>query len=434
MRAAETAQPGWAALTVEQRQDYLRQMRDVLRDNLAEVVAISALEKGAQGAALEAYAALSFAEHYIDNAPPIDVLEDSDDRIVQVVRKPVGVVVAISPWNAPILISTEKVFSALLVGNTVVAKPSPFTPLATLRVAQLWADILPPGVLNVLAGDDDLGAAMVSHPATRMISFTGSVAAGRSIAAAAAPDLKNIVLELGGNDAAIVLPDVDVPAVAARVFHVAFLGGGQVCAAIKRLYVHEAIYDSMVAELTHLAEQAVAAPEEEGGTVIPVTTRPQFDRVQMLLEDALAHGAKPVAGGAVTRSDGYFFPPTILTNVGPGIRVVDEEQFGPILPVLPFSDVDDAIAQANATDFGLCGSVWTSDIELGQRLADRLVCGTTWVNNHAEVDPRIPFGGVKHSGIGRNSGHAGLDSYSELQTQYVYKSPSRVLAEGRPSA
>jgi acyl-CoA reductase-like NAD-dependent aldehyde dehydrogenase len=428
MRAAQAAQPGWAALGVAKRQDCLRRMRDVLQENMAEIVAISALERGARSAALEAYAALSFADHYISTTPTVDVLEDTDERTVQVVRKPVGVVAAISPWNAPILIGTEKAFSALLVGNTVVAKPSPFTSLATLRLAQLWADIVPPGVLNVLAGDDDLGAAMVSHPVTKLISFTGSVSAGQQIAAAAARDLKNIVLELGGNDAAIVLPDVDVPTVASRVFNVAFLGGGQVCAAIKRLYVHESIYDSMVAELAQLAEQAVAAPEEEGGKLIAVSTRPQYERVRMLVEDALEHGAKPVAGGAPTRTDGYYFPATILTNVSEGMRIVDEEQFGPVLPVLPFSDVDDAITAANSTDYGLCGSIWTSDIELGQKLADRLVAGTTWVNHHAEVAPHIPFGGVKHSGIGRNSGRAGLDAYCELQTQYVYKSPARVQA------
>jgi acyl-CoA reductase-like NAD-dependent aldehyde dehydrogenase len=427
MAAAAGAQGDWYALGEEKRREVIRAMAAALTDNLDQVLEISGLEKGANGAALEAYAAPMFASQIAEVTVPVDILEDTDDRTVRVVRKPVGVVVAISPWNAPILITTEKVASALLLGNTVVVKPSPFTPLATLLLGQIWKDIVPPGVVNILAGGDELGVAMVSHPATRMVSFTGSVAAGQRIAAAAGANLTHLVLELGGNDAAIVLPDVDVATVAPKIFGAAFLMGGQVCAAIKRLYVHESIYDEMVSALSTLADQAVAAPADEGGTLIPMTTRPQYDRVRSILEDALAHGAKAAAGGLPTRAEGYFFPATILTNVDNGMQVVDQEQFGPLLPVIPFSDVDVAVAEANATDYGLCGSVWTADIETGEALAARLECGTTWVNNHAEVSPHIPFGGTKHSGIGRNGGTPGLDAYADLQTQYVYKSKDRVL-------
>jgi acyl-CoA reductase-like NAD-dependent aldehyde dehydrogenase len=322
----------------------------------------------------------------------------------------------------------EKIASALLVGNTVVAKPSPFTPLATLALGRIWKDIVPPGVLNIVAGGNELGAHMVAHPVTRMISFTGSMAAGQSIAAAAASSLKNLVLELGGNDAAIVLPDVDVETVAEFIFNSAFLMSGQVCAAIKRLYVHESIYQDMVDALTRRAEAAVPAPEAEGGTFAPLTTRPQYDRIRMLLDDALAHGARAATGAAQLTSRGYFIAPTIITDAKPGMKVVDEEQFGPLLPVMSFRDVDDAINAANATEYGLCGSIWTSDIETGAELASRLDCGTSWVNNHAEVAPHVPFGGTKSSGIGRNGGVPGLDGYAELQTRYVYKSADRVKA------
>jgi len=425
MAAATRAQPGWAALGEDGRRGVMRRMVAALAERLDEVVAITAWEKGSTDAAGEVYFTPMYVEPLVDETLPVDVIEDSDERTVRVVRKPVGVVAAISPWNAPVLIATEKVLSALAVGNTVVAKPSPFTPLATLKLGEIWQDIVPPGVLNILAGDDEIGAALVSHPATRMVSFTGSVAAGRKIAAAAGLQLKNVLLELGGNDVAIVLPDVDVATVAPRIFGAAFLGGGQVCAAIKRLYVHESILDEMVAALTELADAALPAPEEEGGTFGPLTTRPQYDRVRMLIEDAVAHGAKVAAGGEAVRHDGYFLPPTILTGVGPGVRVVDEEQFGPVLPVLPFSEVDDAVAQANATDYGLSGSVWTSDIAVGEAVAARLECGTTWVNSHAEIAPHIPMGGFKHSGIGRAGGRPGIDAYAELQTQYVYKDPQR---------
>jgi acyl-CoA reductase-like NAD-dependent aldehyde dehydrogenase len=428
MAAAKRAQPGWASLGVSGRQRVIQAMGEALTEHLASIVAISAFEKGALGAALEAYAAPAFISHHATAELPVDLLEDTPDRSVKVVRKPIGVVAAISPWNAPILIVSEKIASALLVGNTVVAKPSPFTPLATLALGGLWKDIVPPGVLNILAGDNELGAAMVSHPTTGMISFTGSVTAGRHIAAAAGSLSKRTVLELGGNDAAIVLPDVDVDTVAAKIFGSAFLMGGQVCAAIKRLYVHESIYDDMVGALSRLADAALPAPEEEGGTLIPLTTLPQYDRVRMILDDALSAGASVASGGTPVDRAGYFVPATILTDVVPGMKVVDEEQFGPLLPVMSFTDVEDAIAAANDTEFGLCGSVWTADIAAGEALAAQLECGTSWVNSHAEVAPHIPFGGIKSSGVGRSGGTPGIDGYAELQTQYVYKSPDRVTA------
>jgi acyl-CoA reductase-like NAD-dependent aldehyde dehydrogenase len=428
MAAAERAQSQWYSLGETARQKVIGQMSDALVAHLDEIVAISALEKGAIGAAAEAYAAPPFMAHLATTDVPVDVLEDTPERTVTVVRKPVGVVAAISPWNAPILIMCEKIATALLVGNTVVAKPSPFTPLATLALGRLWKDILPPGVLNIVAGGNDLGAQMVSHRVTRMISFTGSVAAGQQIAAAAAPSLKNLVLELGGNDAAIVLPDVDVEPVAEAVFNAAFLMSGQVCAAIKRLYVHESIYQDMVDALVRRADAAVPAPETSGGTFGPLTTRPQYDRVRMLLAEALSHGAHAASGAVQPTSRGYFMAPTILTDAKAGMKVVDEEQFGPVLPVMSFRDVDEAIEAANATEYGLCGSVWTTDIETGAALAARLDCGTAWVNGHAEVAPHVPFGGTKLSGIGRNCGTPGIDGYAELQTRYVYKSADRVSA------
>ncbi|OHV42666.1 aldehyde dehydrogenase family protein [Pseudofrankia sp. BMG5.36] len=419
MSAASAALPAWSARPEADRRAVIKAMAEAIGANYATIEELTALEKGAASIALEALAAPWFGNHIAEQELPVDVIEDSAERTVKVVRAPVGVVAAIIPWNAPILILAEKVFSALLVGNTIVAKPSPFTPLATLYVAKIWKDLVPPGVVNILAGDDEVGKAMVSHPTTRLISFTGSVAAGRAIAAAAAPGLKNLLLELGGNDAAIVLDDVDPKKVAQRIFDSAFTGHGQVCAAIKRVYAHETVYQDLVDELAVIARERVAG-------MIPLSTKPQFDRVSALVTDALDNGGKAVTGGAAVNGSGYFYPPTILTGVGPGVRVVDEEQFGPVLPVIPFSDVEWAVKQANATEYGLCASVWTSDLARGEQLATRLEAGTAWVNQHTEIDPKIPFGGVKSSGIGRNNGQVGLDAYAELKTVIVYKDPERV--------
>jgi acyl-CoA reductase-like NAD-dependent aldehyde dehydrogenase len=419
MAAAAAAGPKWAATPEDERREVIRQLCAAIEAGYQVIDELASAEKGHAGAGGEAWYSTVFGKHIADQPLPVDILEDTDDRTVKVVRTPVGVVAAIAPWNAPVLILAEKIFTALLVGDTVVAKPSPFTPLGTLMVAKLWKDIVPPGVVNILAGDDAVGQAMVTHPTTRMISFTGSVAAGKKIAAAAAPDLKNLLCELGGNDAAIVLGDVDVKKVAPKLYGSAFGGTGQICAATKRVYVHESIYDAMVDELAGLAR-------EQTDSMGPLSTRPQYERVKMLVEDALEHGGKAVTGGEPADRPGYFYPATIMTDVGQGVRIVDEEQFGPVLPVIPFRDVDWAIDQANSTEYGLCGSVWTRDIERGEQLAARLECGTSWVNQHTEVAPHIPFGGVKSSGIGRNNGRPGTDAYSELKTIIVYKDKDRV--------
>ncbi len=428
--AAKRAARDWAARDIAERQQVIAAMAAALDEHIGDIVAISTLEKGSVRGSAEAYAASYFMKHTAATEIPVDVLEDNEQRSVTLVRKPVGVVAAIAPWNAPVLILSEKIATALLVGNTVVAKPSPFTSLATLALGKLWRDIVPPGVLNIVAGGDALGAALVDHPGVNMISFTGSVTAGQHIAKAAGAGLKHVLLELGGNDAAIVLPDVDVDTVAEQIFNVAFLMSGQTCAAIKRLYVHRSIFDPMVAAIGRLADAAQPAHDGVDGALDPLTTRPQYERVRMILDDAVEHGARVVAGGHPLDRDGYFVAATVFAGVTEEMKVVAEEQFGPLLPVIPFDDVEDAIAAANATEFGLCGSIWTSDIARGTELAARLVCGTALVNSHADVAPHIPFGGAKHSGIGRSGGQQGIDAYAELQTRYVYKSAERV----RPSA
>ncbi len=351
---------------------------------------------------------------------PNEVIQDNAAGKVEIRRKPVGVVAAITPWNYPIMLAMWKIAPALLAGNTVVLKPSPFTPITSLMLGEVLRGILPPGVLNVVSGGDELGAWMTSHPVPRKISFTGSVETGKKVAASAAPDLKRFTLELGGNDAAIVLADVDLSAVAPKIFWGAFENSGQICSAIKRVYVPEAMYPSMLEKLGELAKNVKVGDGLEAGTELgPINNKPQFERVTELVEDAKKHGAKIVTGGSRMGKDGYFFQPTIVGGISDGVRLVDEEQFGPALPIIPYKDVDDAVRRANATTYGLSGSVWSSNPDRGAEVAAQLECGSAWVNQHLAIAPNLPFGGAKWSGIGVENGTWGLLGFTEIQVVNV---------------
>ena len=351
-----------------------------------------------------------------------ETIQDDDERRIELRRKPLGVVGGITPWNFPIVLAVWKIAPALLAGNTMVLKPSPFTPLSTLQMGDVLREVLPPGVLNVVSGGDELGRWITEHPTPRKISFTGSVATGKKILASVAPDLKRVTLELGGNDPAIVLGDADPERIAEKLFWGAFGNCGQICVAAKRVYVDESLYPTITEKLAALAKEvSVGDGLEDGVRLGPINNRPQFERVQELVEDARKEGATFLAGGEPLAGDGYFFAPTIVTDLSDGSRLVDEEQFGPALPIMPFRDVEEAIERANRTHFGLGGSVWTSDLERGAELAGRLECGTGWVNQHAALTPVAPFGGVKWSGMGYENGRWGLSSFSELQVIDVAK-------------
>jgi acyl-CoA reductase-like NAD-dependent aldehyde dehydrogenase len=314
---------------------------------------------------------------------PHDVVRDDEAARVEARRRPLGVVGSIVPSNFPVFLAGVKTAPALLIGNTVVLKPSPYTPLATLELGAILQESLPPGVFNVVSGGDDLGAAITHHPAVRMLCFTGSVATGKKVAAAAAPDLKRLVLELGGNDPAIVLEDADPAAIAERLFSSAFGNTGQVCIAAKRGYAHESVYQPLVEAMAEIATRVRVGPGIEPDTQLgPLSNAPQFQRVDELVEDAKRAGAQVVTGGAPLDRPGYFYPPTIITGIADGVRLVDEEQFGPALPVMPFREFDEALERANATHYGLMGSVWTQDLERGAEVAARLEVGTVGVNKH----------------------------------------------------
>jgi acyl-CoA reductase-like NAD-dependent aldehyde dehydrogenase len=415
--SAAMAFRGWKA-DEGARRDALRRASEVLFAAAAELGPILVAEQGKplSEAESEAIGAGVWFKYYANLELPREVIQDDKRAFAEVVRRPLGVVAAITPWNFPLVLASWKIAPALLAGNTMVLKPSPYTPFATLRMGEILADVLPPGVLNVVSGGDDLGAKMTHHPVPRKISFTGSVATGKQVAAAAAPDLKRVTLELGGNDAAILLDDVDTAAIASKLFWGAFQNNGQVCSAIKRVYVPRRLYADVV---DALAAQARAVKVGEGGTegvqLGPVNNRPQFDRVAELVTDAISHGARAVTGGAPLDGDGYFYSPTILADISDGTRLVDEEQFGPALPVIAYDDLGDAVERANATHFGLSGSVWSSDPQRASDVAGQLECGTAWVNTHLALAPHQPFGGAKWSGIGVENGPWGLYGFTEMQ-------------------
>lgn len=360
-----------------------------------------------------------FAELNVDD----DVLQDDERAHIQVVRRPLGVVAAITPWNFPLGLAAWKIAPALRAGNTMVLKPSPYTPLATLHLGTVLADVLPAGVLNVISGSDPLGAHMTGHSIPRKISFTGSVATGKHVAAAAAPDLKRITLELGGNDPAILLDDVDVDAVAESLFWSAFRNNGQVCSAVKRVYVPQHRYDEVVDALADIARSTkVGAGMDPASQLGPLNNRQQRDRVSGLVDDAVARGGAAVTGGRSLDGPGFFYEPTILRDVADGMAAVDEEQFGPVLPIIAYRSVEDAIVRANGTHFGLSGSVWGADSDRATAVAEQLDCGTAWVNTHLALRPDQPFGGTKWSGLGVENGRWGLESFSEVKVLHRSRS------------
>ncbi|HEY9237040.1 MAG TPA: aldehyde dehydrogenase family protein, partial [Phenylobacterium sp.] len=399
-----------------ERRAALAAMADVIQANAAEIGRILTQEQGKplQDAIGEAYGASAFFRYFSNIDLPTKILEDSPQKKVELRRRPLGVVGAIVPWNFPLILMAFKVPAALLAGNTVVLKPAATTPLATLKIAELVKDLLPAGVLNVIADANDLGGELTKHPDIRKISFTGSTETGRKVMAGAADALKRITLELGGNDAGIVLGDVDPVETAPKIFGAAFQNSGQVCIAMKRVYVHESIYDAMCAELAKLAEAAVVGDGLEQGTQFgPLQNKAQYEKVLGFIEEGRKDG-KVIAGGERAPGKGYFIRPTIVRDITDGSRLVDEEQFGPVLPLIKFKDAEDALRRANASDYGLGGSIWSKDLDKAYELAGRMDTGTVWINKHAELAPNLPFGGAKASGLGTELGEEGLAEFTQV--------------------
>ncbi|MFF2274817.1 aldehyde dehydrogenase family protein [Agromyces sp. NPDC058126] len=419
--AAKAAQPAWAALGHERRSELLMQAADAIDANAEALAHLLSREQGkplnGPNARFEVGGASGWMRAAAATPLEAEVVFDDGATHAELHYRPIGVVGAIGPWNWPQMITVWQIAPALRMGNTVVVKPSEYTPLSVLALVQVINTVLPEGVLHIVSGGREVGAALSAHPEIGKVMFTGSTATGKAIIRSSADTVKRLTLELGGNDAGIVLPDVDPKAIAEGLFWGAFINTGQTCAALKRLYVHDDVYDDVVAAL---AEVAGAMPMgvgiDEQNVLGPLQNKQQFDIVDRLVESAKASGARVVLGGEPDREQpGYFYPTTLVADIDNDHPLVAEEQFGPALPIIRYRDVDEAIEMANGVDVGLGASVWSSDREAAREVASRIQSGTVWINAHGVVHPMVPFGGAKQSGYGLEFGVEGLKALAVPQ-------------------
>jgi acyl-CoA reductase-like NAD-dependent aldehyde dehydrogenase len=418
VQAARTCFPRWRATPWAQRGDALRAMADKM---LAHLEPLSELLMHEQGKPLlDARAEIARSAAWLRDTAALTLPKErrtsAAGRVYEIRHLPLGVIGAISPWNFPVSLSIWKIAPALLTGNTVVLKPSPYTPLTVLALGELFLDLLPPGVLNVVSGGNALGPLLTEHLDVDKIAFTGSTATGRAVLCSASATLKRVTLELGGNDPAIVLPGIDVEAVAPKIFWSAFRNAGQVCVASKRIYAHESIYDRLVAALAQLAEKNLPRPgNAEGATIGPVQNKRQYDRVRGMIEGVRAAGGRLIEPAAALPEMGYFIAPTLVDNPPDDWPIVREEPFGPVVPLLRYRDIEDAVRRANASEYGLGASIWGRDEAAAAAVAAQLETGTVWINSGAAIEPHIPFGGHKQSGLGVENGPEGLQEYTNVQ-------------------
>ena len=428
VRAAEAAFKKWREVPEAKRQAACLEIASKIEENSEELARILTAEQGKPlnglGSRWEIGAAVAWIRYTAGLSLPVKVLQDNDEGRVKLHRKPIGVVGSITPWNFPVLIATWHIVPAVLSGNTIVSKPSPFTPLSTLRLIELMDEVLPKGVVNCIAGKDRLGAAMTAHEGIGKIVFTGSCATGQKIMANSAETMKRLTLELGGNDAGIVLPDVDPKQIAEGLFWGAFINSGQTCAAIKRLYVHDDVYDEVCDELVAFARKMkVGEGTNEDVVLGPIQNRKQYDIVADLVQSAESKGRVLLGGnpGDIQKEmdgKGYFYPLTIIADLENGDPLVDEEQFGPVLPIIRYRRIEEAIEKANDNPNGLGGSIWSRDIEKAREIANRMECGSVWINKHGMIQPNAPFGGIKRSGFGVEFAEEGLVEYTDIQVVF----------------
>ncbi|KAK7418292.1 hypothetical protein QQX98_004077 [Neonectria punicea] len=445
VEVAVKAAEAWADVPYTERQEKIAQFADgleALKDDFALMLTKEqgkplAVSNGEVAAAIQTLRAVS-------TLPPLDeVVEYEPNRRVSIeytplgmicriraflgdrdIKRETGVAVGIVPWNFPISIAITKIGSALVTGNAFILKPSPFTPYCNLKLAELGIKYFPPGVFQALSGDDVLGPWLVAHPKVDKVSFTGSTATGKRIAESCGKTLKRVTLELGGNDPAIVCGDVDVKAVAPKLAMLAFLNSGQVCIAIKRIYVHASIYKELLGEIVKVSENLLIGDGLKEGVMLgPLQNSMQYEKVKEFLADIKSQGLKVATGArdASTIGKGYFITPTIVDNPPEDSKIVMEEPFGPILPMLSWEEEDEVLRRANATVYGLGASVWTQDLEKGKRLARKLKAGSVWFNSHLELHPNVPFGGHKQSGIGAENGIDGLKAFCNTRALYTNK-------------
>ncbi|MFF2389789.1 aldehyde dehydrogenase family protein [Agromyces sp. NPDC058104] len=419
--AAKAAQPAWAALGHERRSELLMLAADAIDANAEALAHLLSREQGkplnGPNARFEVGGASGWMRAAAATPLEAEVVFDDGETHAELHYRPIGVVGAIGPWNWPQMITVWQIAPALRMGNTVVVKPSEYTPLSVLALVHVINSVLPEGVLHLVSGGREVGAALSAHPEIGKVMFTGSTATGKAIIRSSADTVKRLTLELGGNDAGIVLPDVDPKAIAEGLFWGAFINTGQTCAALKRLYVHDDVYDEVVAALAEVAGgMPMGVGVDERNVLGPLQNRQQFDIVDRLVESAKASGARVVLGGEPDREQpGYFYPTTLIADIDNDHPLVAEEQFGPALPIIRYRDLDDAIEMANGVDVGLGASVWSSDRDAARAVAARIQSGTVWINAHGVVHPMVPFGGAKQSGYGLEFGVEGLKALAVPQ-------------------
>ncbi|WP_218834959.1 aldehyde dehydrogenase family protein [Rhodococcus sp. ACS1] len=428
--AAQAAFTGWSATPIAERQAIVSAIGDRLEAHAEEFLALLTAEQGKPRpmAEWEVYGSVAWFREIAKQSLPEEVLEDTAERRVISRHTPLGVVGAIVPWNFPILLAVWKIAPALVAGNTIIVKPSPFTPLCDLKLVELVQDLLPAGVLSAVSGDDELGKWITAHPGIAKIAFTGSTETGKHVMRSAAGTLKRVTLELGGNDPAIVLPDVDPAKIAPQIFWAAFQNNAQFCNAAKRIYIHDDVYDAVRDQLVAYARTVVvgngAAAETQLG---PIQNLPQLQKVQEYFDDCTANGYTFALGGQIDpNAGGWFVPVTLVDSPPEDSRLVAEEPFGPILPLLRWTDESDVIARANNTVWGLGATVWGEDLEAIERIGRQLEAGTVWLNEVHQYSPHQVFGGHKQSGIGAENSLHGLAEYTNHQTVTLNKTPGAV--------
>lgn len=422
--AAKRAFPGWAAVPFAERAQKVGAFAEAIEVRKDEFARLLTQEVGKpiREAGFEVAETVDALRFFAKQDLKPKVIRENENELIVEQRYPQGVVAAITPWNFPLALLSYKIGAALVAGNTVISKPAPTTPLTTLLLGEVAAEFFPAGVFQTLVDQNDLGPLLSSHPDIAHVSFTGSTPTGKKVLGSAAETLKRFTLELGGNDAAIVLDDVDIKKMAPAIFGAAFINAGQVCFATKRVYAPRAMVDELAGELARLADEAVVGDGLEQGTTIgPIQNRMQYDKVLGFIESAREEGGTFLAGGHAIEGDGFFIRPTIVTGLGHDARLVREEQFGPVLPVLPYDTIEEAIGYANEIEYGLGGIVWTSDVERGAEVASRIETGTIWVNRHLVLPKDIPFGGAKQSGIGVQNGVEGIEDFTQRRVLNVKK-------------
>jgi len=416
--AARRAFPDWRGVPAEERAARLIRIAERIMEHRDTLATLLTREQGKPLA--DAKAEIGRSADWLIRTSQLRVPDKSGTseggRAFDIHHVPVGVVAAISPWNFPVTLSIWKLAPALLAGNVIVIKPSPFTPLTMLKIGEIIADVVPFGVVNILSGDDRLGPWLTAHPQVDKIAFTGSTKTGKAVMRSAAGTLKRITLELGGNDPAIVMPDADIDAVAEKLFWSAFRNAGQVCVASKRIYVHDSMYDNLRDAMLRIAALYPPGNGEHGVSRIgPLQNRVQYDRVRELIADAKANGYVVLSAPGQLPEKGYFIAPTFIDNPPDTARVVVEEQFGPVVPLMCYRTMDEVVRRANDSDAGLGASVWGQDVESAAQLAARLDAGSVWINSGSTLDPFVPFAGHKQSGLGVENGLDGLLEYCNVQ-------------------